>query len=128
LLKWTTPKLTEIFKPPLIEQHASEVALPASSLSWSTATIIEAGAEHLLDLMFERKPFGSSLIIARTLPTRAFASLAALRRPDLVPESATPVEAAITMALWAQANAGVRMLFGTPASIVIDHSQRSRKA
>jgi hypothetical protein len=61
-----------------------------------------------------------------TTPAQAFAYLASSRRvvPDLVRDSASPVEAGLALALWAQANAGPRMLFGTPAGIAIDHAIR----
>jgi hypothetical protein len=48
VLKWATPKLMEIFKPPLIEQHADEPPLPARSLRWTTPTLVEVGAEDEL--------------------------------------------------------------------------------
>jgi hypothetical protein len=130
-LKWTTPKLIEIFKPPLIEQHAGRRGKdpkppePARCLTWNTPTIVQVGAEDLLDLMFVRKPFGTSMILASTLPTRAFSYLAARRRavPGLVPNGATPVEAALTVALWARANASP-LRGWTPACIARDHALR----
>jgi hypothetical protein len=115
-LKWTKPKLVEIFNPPLIKQHASEPPLPARSLTWTTPRLVEVGAEHLLDFL-------QHAIKTRTLPTRVFAYLAGRRLavPGLVKESDTPVEAALRIALWARAHASP--LNGwTPACIAIAHA------